>query len=299
MSVVTELGYVGLTVSNLSAWKAFAQKILGMEVVDSDTPGQCYLRMDLWHHRIVLHEGASDDIAYAGWRVTGPLEFAAIREKLEGAGVAVRIASPEEARERKVLGLMKLSDPAGVPIEIFYSPQVDAHRPFHPGRPMYGKFATGHEGLGHVMFRAPDLDAAMAFYSLLGFSGAIEYLQDIPGGGVMPSVFMHCNDRQHSIALAPGGPRHLLHMMFNYQQMEDLGQTYDLARDTGIDICATLGMHANDRALTFYMATPSGWLIEPGWGGRTPPQQEHHVSDMFGHDLDAGQYVGNIPFRKK
>jgi 2,3-dihydroxyethylbenzene 1,2-dioxygenase len=297
MSTVSELGYVGLSVSDANAWRSYATRILGMEAFDEGEADRFYLRMDLWHHRLVVHSGGNDDIAYVGWRVAGPAEFAALKDKLAAAGHQVRIACDGEARERRVLGLMKLVDPAGVPTEIFFSPRVDAHKPFHPGRPLFGKFRTASEGMGHIMFREPDLDAAIRFYSLLGFSGGIEYLQKTPDGGVLPSVFMHCNDRQHTIAMVPGGPRNLLHMMFTYAEIEDFGQTYDLARQHEIDICATLGMHANDRSMSFYMASPSGFIVEPGWGGCVPDQQQHHVSDVFGHDLEAGQYVGNIPFR--
>ena len=56
---VTELGYMGLSVSDLDAWKAFARDVLGLEVVDEGERDRCYLRMDYWHHRIVLHAKAA------------------------------------------------------------------------------------------------------------------------------------------------------------------------------------------------------------------------------------------------
>ena len=168
MSSVTELGYLGMSVTDLDAWRAYATEVAGMEVVDEGEGDRIYLRMDLWHHRIVLHKGDTDDLAYMGWRLGDPTEFEAMVEKLTSAGVAVTVASDAEARERRVLGLAKLTDPGGNPTEIFYGPQVDAHRPFHPGRAMFGKFVTGSEGIGHCILRQDDVEAAAAFYRLLG-----------------------------------------------------------------------------------------------------------------------------------
>lgn len=45
MSVVTELGYLGLSVSDLAAWRAYAAEVAGMEVVDEGEGDRLYLRM--------------------------------------------------------------------------------------------------------------------------------------------------------------------------------------------------------------------------------------------------------------
>ncbi|MEP6869910.1 MAG: VOC family protein, partial [Novosphingobium sp.] len=164
MSAVTELGYIGLSVSDLDAWRTYAAEVAGMEVVDEGEGDRLYLRMDQWHHRIVLHGDGDDDLAYMGWRVGDRIEFAALLEKLTTAGIEVTVASAEEAHERRVLGLAKLTDPGGNPVEIFFGPQVDAHKPFHPGRPMFGKFVTQGEGLGHCILRQHDVEAAANFY---------------------------------------------------------------------------------------------------------------------------------------
>ncbi len=103
MPSVTELGYLGLSVTNLAAWRTYAAEVAGMEVVDDGEGDRIYLRMDAWHHRIVLHAGEVDDLAYLGWRVGDPVEFEAMVGKLSAAGIAVTVASDAEARERRVL----------------------------------------------------------------------------------------------------------------------------------------------------------------------------------------------------
>jgi len=92
MSGVTELGYLGLSVSNLAAWRDYAAGLLGFEAFDKDG-------------------GAG---------------------KLRQAGVAVERGSPAEAADRHVLALIKLRSPGGIPTEIFYGPQVDKHKAVPP-----------------------------------------------------------------------------------------------------------------------------------------------------------------------
>lgn len=299
MAHVTELGYIGLSISDRAAWLKYAQEIIGMEVVDEGEGDRLYLRMDAWHHRIVLHPDGGDDLAYIGWRVPGPVEFAEMYAQLNEAGVVVKIASDAEAAERRVLGLMRLESPGGNPTEIFYGPQVDAYKPFHPGRPMFGKFLTGDQGFGHLVLNELDVAAAVQFYTALGFTGAVEYQITLPDGNVGALTFMHCNERQHSIAFGLGPmDRRINHLMLEYSELDDLGLAHDKVRAEGIDITLQLGKHANDAALTFYCANPSGWLCELGWGSKpAPAQQEYYTRDIFGHDNGVPGYGLDLPLK--
>ena len=54
MSAVTELGYLGLSVSDLDAWRSYASEVAGMEVFDDGEDDRVYLRMDQWHHRQLM-----------------------------------------------------------------------------------------------------------------------------------------------------------------------------------------------------------------------------------------------------
>ena len=65
MTAITELGYVRFGVSNLEAWRAFASDLLGLEVCDDPNGGRLFMRLDNWHHRIVLEEEQRFD----GWLV--------------------------------------------------------------------------------------------------------------------------------------------------------------------------------------------------------------------------------------
>ena len=277
---VTELGYIGIGVKSLSQWKEFASQILGLEVVDECEPSCCFLRLDYWHHRIVVEEDGSDDLTAE--------EFGHMQKQLSDAGVAYQLASREQADERRVLELMRLTDPAGNPIELFHGPLVQPDKPFHPGRRMHGRFVTGAGGLGHCILRHDGLDPAYRFYQLLGMRGGIEYRFPQPGKPPMEILFMHCNVRDHTVAFGPPSGKRINHLMLEFDNMDDVGLAYEIVQREKIPVAILPGKHANDHMYSFYLLNPSGWMFELGWGARPATHQsEYYLRDTYGHEFQA------------
>jgi 2,3-dihydroxybiphenyl 1,2-dioxygenase len=288
---VTELGYMGLHVADLEAWKTFAREILALEVVDENEGDRCYLRMDYWHHRIVLHRDPSDDLAYLGFRVAGPDEFVETQKQLADAGIEFRVGSIAEAEERRVLEVLKLADPDGNPIEIFHGPLVRFAKPFHPGRGMHGRFVTGAGGLGHCIIRQRDSEKGVRFYQALGMRGGVEYKFG-SGERSLQLRFMHCNQRDHSVAWGIGSPeKRLNHVMIEVDNLDDVGLTHDLVRQAKIPVHIQLGKHSNDHMYSFYFRSPSGFMIEYGFGARPATHQsEYYGEDFYGHKPEQGGF---------
>ena len=288
---VTELGYMGLGVADLDAWKAFARDVVGLQVVDEGERDRCYLRMDYWHHRLVLHRDPSDDLAYLGFRVAGPDEFVQTQKQLADAGIEFRVGSLAEAEERRVLEVLKLVDPGGNPVEIFHGPLVQFARPFHPGRGMHGRFLTGEGGLGHCIVRQDDSEAAVRFYQALGMRGGVEYKFGA-GERALQLRFMHCNTRDHTVAWGLGSPaKRLNHVMFEVDNLDDVGLTHDLVRRAKIPVNIQLGKHSNDHMVSFYFRSPSGFMIEYGSGSRPATHQsEYYGEDVYGHKFEDGGF---------
>jgi 2,3-dihydroxybiphenyl 1,2-dioxygenase len=292
MVQVTELGYMGIGVRELEAWRAFARDILGLEVrEEAGEPDRLYLRMDTWHHRFVLHADGDDDVAYLGFRVAGADELGEMQKQLANAGIAFRVGSLAEAEERRVLEVLKLADPDGTPIEIFHGPLLRPSQPFHPGRGMHGKFVTGDGGCGHCILRQRDSDAATRFYQALGMRGGVEYKFGA-GPKALQLRFMHCSTRDHSVAWGIGSPdKRLNHVMLEVDNLDDVGLTHDLVRKAKIPVATQLGKHANDRMFSFYFKTPSGFQIEYGFGGRPATHQsEYYDADVYGHAPESGGF---------
>lgn len=291
MVQVTELGYMGVGVKDLTAWKDFAATVVGLEVTNDGEGDRCYLRMDYWHHRLVLHADDTDDLSYLGFRVAGAEEFEEMQHQLTTAEIPYRVGSDDEAAERHVLAVMKLNDPAGNPIEIFHGPEVQFSKPFHPGRRMHGRFKTGSGGLGHCIIYESDTSAAYHFFKALGMRGGVEYKIRM-GDQVVTPTFMHCNERDHSVAFGVGdGKRRLNHIMIEVDNPDDVGFTYDVVRKQKIPVNILPGKHSNDHMYSFYFSSPSGWMIEYGYGGRPATyQSEYYVEDIYGHQPEAGGF---------
>jgi len=286
MVAVTELGYVCFGVSDLAAWRDFAGNIIGLEVAEErGEPNRLYLRTDYWHHRIVLEKNGADDLTAAGLRVAGVAEFGAMQRLLKEAGVKFEVGGKDLAAERRALEVMRLVDPAGNPIEIFHGPQIDTHRPFLPGRRMHGRFMTGDAGgVGHMILRNAGLEKAYQFYSLLGMRGGIEYQVPTPDGQKAEILFMHCNERDHTVAFGPPSKKSINHLMLEVDNLDDVFMTHELVEKSNYPIMISLGKHSNDRMFSFYVASPSGFLIEIGWGGRPATHQsEYYTRDTYGH----------------
>jgi 2,3-dihydroxyethylbenzene 1,2-dioxygenase len=278
-------------VSSLERWNAFAADILGLEVVAGDTPKSSFLRMDYWHHRITLEEDGADDVKVLGFRVAGQDEFGEMAKRLAEAGLKVRRGSFEEAYARHVLEVMMLEDPNGYPIEIFHGPHVQANHPFHPGRRMHGSFKTGEGGLGHVMqIDRAGLDKSYEFYKLLGMRGGIEYRVPVPGlARPHDLMFLHCNDRDHTLAFGAPGNKRINHLMFEVEKFDDVGLAYETVKKAGIPVGIEPGRHANDQMYSFYFMNPSGFMSEIGWGARAATHQsEYYQRDTYGHQPVAG-----------
>jgi 2,3-dihydroxybiphenyl 1,2-dioxygenase len=298
MIQVTELGYMGFGVKDLDAWKNFATSIVGFELADEGESDRCYLRMDYLHHRLVVHADGSDDLTYLGFRVAGADEFAQMQRQLSEAGIKFRVGSEDEADERRVLEVLKLTDPDGNPIEIFHGPLTQFSKPFHPGRPMHGRFKTGSGGIGHCIIRERDPQAAQRFYTQLGMRGGIEYKFG-RGKGAMGIIFMHCNDRDHTVAFGIPVDRRINHLMIEVDNLDDVGMAYDLVCKNKIPVTITPGKHSNDHMFSFYFKNPSGWVFEYGWGARAATyQSEYFGGDIYGHVMQASDAFGGDPAKR-
>src|SRR5262245_33969449 len=122
-AAVSQLGYLGFAVSDLGAWERFTVEVLGLGLVERHGDGALALRMDGHRQRILVEPGGADDLAYVGWQVDDDPALMAIVERLRAAGVEVVDGTVAEAARRRVHRLVKLHDPDGLPVELFWGPE--------------------------------------------------------------------------------------------------------------------------------------------------------------------------------
>ncbi|MEW6299724.1 MAG: biphenyl-2,3-diol 1,2-dioxygenase [Thermodesulfobacteriota bacterium] len=290
MERVTQLGYLGLSVSDLSAWEHFATQTLGLQVAEKTADGSLLLRMDEYHHRLLVHPTGQDDLAYIGWEVADEHALRAMAAQLQAAGVEVRPGTRAEAEARRVVDLIAFRDPSGIASEVFYGPLMAFDEPFHSPRPLSG-FVAGTQGLGHMVLTMDDFDQSLHFYrDVLGMRVSDFVQVERPSGQRLRLVFFHCNPRHHTVAFyaMPNPPKRLNHFMLQTQSLDDVGATFYLCQDQGVPISRGLGRHTNDHMVSFYLRSPSGFEVEYGWGGRVVDdstwQVQYHTSgSMWGH----------------
>lgn len=286
MASVTQLGYIGLEVSRLDAWESFAQEILGLQVWDRNADGSLSLRLDEREQRIVLHPGPADDVAYLGLEVADEEALRALCATLKDSGVETTPGTPEEIAARRVAGLATCKDPSGVRVELHYGAMLRVRESFQSPLPIEG-FVAGDQGLGHIVLHVFDFDQSMRFYrDLLGFRiSDYAYVSPAPGLDIRVA-FLHCNPRHHTIAFAAAPlPKRLNHLMVEMRALDDVGRAYQRVQDRGVPIAMTLGRHDNDRMLSFYMVSPSGFQVECGWGARQVDDADWRVETYRGGSL--------------
>jgi biphenyl-2,3-diol 1,2-dioxygenase len=266
MSVIG-LGYIGLNVSNVDAWKTWAGDVLGLMEGPASPSGVQRLRIDDHAWRIALEAGDKDDLARIGLEVAGPAELEALREKLVGAGVAVEAADKALLDERGVMGLIRCQDPTGLDVELYYGPTYLTHVPF--ASPVGARFVTGGQGLGHVVLATTDLPTFRRFYlELLGFRQSDTIRMALGPEFHIDLEFYFCNPRHHTLAVAPVPtlpPKRMHHMMIQVQALDEVGFALDRVKAAGTTLTQSLGQHTNDKMVSFYMATPSGFELEYGY----------------------------------
>ncbi|MCY4462567.1 MAG: VOC family protein [Albidovulum sp.] len=279
---VSALAYLGVGSDKCEEWSEFAGRLLGMQQVDRGGKSLTF-RMDDRKQRLAISGEAGDTLAFMGWEVDSCDDLTMYANRLENTGIEVAEGSRALADRRCVEALVCFRDPEGNRVELCWNPIVDTE-PFRPGRPISG-FKTGPLGMGHAVLHVRDPAPCVKFYTdLLDFN-----LTDY-GLTPYPLYFFHVNGRHHSFALVGSGGAGFHHFMVEYQNLDDVGQGYDLAQHEEGLIAYTLGRHTNDFMTGFYANSPSGFFVENGWGGRVidPDEWEPHETfdgpSFWGHE---------------
>jgi 2,3-dihydroxybiphenyl 1,2-dioxygenase len=197
--------------------------------------------------------------------------------------VAVTRGTRALADERRVKDLITFSDPLGNRLEVFHGAECTSE-PFKPGRNISG-FRTGPLGMGHAVLHVKDINDALPFYrDVLGFRLS-DYMTK-----PFNAYFFHANPRHHSVAFIETGRSAVHHLMVELFNLDDVGQGYDLALGVEGRIGVTLGRHINDEVTSFYSNSPSGFMVEYGWGGRVIDAESWQTEEvtwgpsLWGHD---------------
>lgn len=282
--LIKGLGYVGVRTRALDDWRDFGERMLGVQM-SQDLTHRLAFRMDERQQRLVLTEGTEDAVDHYGWEVRDAAALEKLGVRLDSAGIAIEPFSSALREQRLVSDGFSVMDPAGNRLEFFHG-AAKAATSFEPGRPISG-FRTGMLGMGHAVLNVHRVDDVLPFYrDVLGFGLSDFTLRPFK------AYFLHTNPRHHSLALIESGHGGIHHLMLEVSAFDDVGQGYDIAQLEPGRVAATLGRHSNDHMTSFYIRTPSRFLIEYGWGGRDidpgtwQAAELQHGPSLWGHDRD-------------
>jgi 3,4-dihydroxy-9,10-secoandrosta-1,3,5(10)-triene-9,17-dione 4,5-dioxygenase len=294
--VIRSLGYLRIESADVAAWREFGVRILGMVEGRGPEEGALYLRMDDFPARLVIVPGSRDRLLASGWEVADTEALATVRRVLADAGVAVKAGTPDDLAARRVGEMLRFDDPAGNAVEVFCGAALE-HRP--AVSPYGNQFVTGSMGMGHVVLPvAGAADAALDFYTgVLGFRlrdsmrMPAEFFGGKPGDPPAWFRFLGCCPRHHSLALAPmPAEAGIVHLMIEVATLDDVGRALERCQRRHAPVSASLGRHANDLMVSFYVRTPGGFDIEYGTDGQlvddaTWVSRETTAVSLWGHSF--------------
>jgi 3,4-dihydroxy-9,10-secoandrosta-1,3,5(10)-triene-9,17-dione 4,5-dioxygenase len=295
---VRSLAYIRVQSCDLSAWRHFAENIVGASTSLHNDDQTLLVRIDARPWRFRIEQGDTERYVCAGLECKGEADYLAVLDRVRSSGVAITEGDAAATRERHMQAFASFDDPAGNGIELCWGNTV-AGTPFVSPVGVTG-FVTGEMGFGHVVLPTQKYQETRAFYKdLLGFGDSDEMRVHFPGApdqGLGMSFMHAAGPRHHTVAVgefpAPSG---LIHTMVEVPTIDDVGLAYDRAVAAGTHISSTMGRHTNDKILSFYMRTPSGFDMEYGCGGAQFPDRSAVTptftikEDLWGHKWDFGQ----------
>lgn len=284
------MGYLVAESNKLDEWKTFAQEGLGLHV-EQPSADWLVFRVDDHQRRIMIRKGPAEDVVAMGWELDdqAALDTALSRLKLRGAEIA--LAQANDAAQHGVTSLWRVLGPKKLTIELYTTPLLTQA----PLQMKASGFVTGAAGLGHVAITTREPEAMLAFWQGVFDARLSDEIEDRIDGVNLDFSFLRLNERHHSIATASTrGVRlnplrtNIHHVNLQAASLEDVTQGYLRCKAMGYEIANSIGQHPNDKELSFYVVTPSGFEVELGWNPISvkeegwQPQRYRGIS-LWGH----------------
>ncbi|MEW1827969.1 extradiol ring-cleavage dioxygenase [Streptomyces sp. NPDC088196] len=261
------LGYIVIETQRLADWRRFGTDAIGMHRDDLDT-GLMRFRLDEQECRFLVRRGPAEDVVATGWHVDDHGAFERIEARVRAHGVRVVVGSAEEAALRGVERFVRFPGPKGIVQEIYTTPVRSAE----PLRMLASGFVTGDSGMGHVAITSTKPTQLRGYFHTVFDARLTDCIEETISGVKLRIRFLRVNERHHSVAVAavrglPVDPvrTRVQHLNIQAAGLDDLAWSYQRVCELGFDMALSVGQHTNDRELSYYARTPSGFEWEVGW----------------------------------
>lgn len=261
------LGYLVVETQRLTDWRRFGADAVGLHV-DQLTRDTTRFRLDDRECRFLLQRGPAEDVTALGWQVDDHETFDEILARVISRGLPVQEATPEECGLRGVERLWRFPGPKGAATEIFTTPVTTPS----PLVMRNTAFVTGDGGLGHIAIVSKDVLGMHSYYRALFDARVSDFILERIGPMDLRIRFLRVNERHHSVALA--GVQQLAvnpvrtliqHVNVQVAELDDMVAAHERVTAEGFRMMWSVGQHPNDRSISFYCQTPSGFELEVGW----------------------------------
>lgn len=262
------LGYLVVETEKFSEWRRFGRDAIGMHL-DETLPDIMRFRLDDDECRFLLYRGPAEDVTALGWKIDDHASFDTVEARIRSHGVPVTRGSGEEAELRGVERFLRFPGPNGLHQEIY----VEARRGRSPVRlGIGGGFVTGGAGMGHVAIATKKPQQMRAYYHRVFDARLSDYIDETISGLKFKIRFLRVNERHHTVAIAsvnhlPLNPirTRIQHCNIQVAELEDMTASYRRVKELGFPMALSVGQHTNDKELSYYAVTPSGFEWEVGW----------------------------------
>jgi 2,3-dihydroxybiphenyl 1,2-dioxygenase len=261
------LGYVVVESNRLTDWHRFGTDAIGLHV-DEPTRDALRFRLDDRECRFLIRRGPAEDVVGAGWEVDDHETFDVILGRAGAAGLPVVEGTDEEAALRGVERLWRFPGPKGIATEIF----TRARTTTAPLRMQNAAFVTGRSGMGHMAITTTRPEQLHTYWNNLLDLRLTDRVVERVGPAMLRIRFLRAGERHHSIALANVSGlaidpirTSVQHINIEVARLDDVLDSFHRVTDLGFAMAWSVGQHTNDRELSYYCVTPSGFELEVGW----------------------------------
>lgn len=285
------LGYIVIETDKFTDWHRFGKEAIGLHVDTLGTDAMRF-RMDEHECRFLLRRGPAEDVAAAGWLVDDHETFEQIVGRVRDRGVPVVDGTDDEAAMRGVERFLRFPGPKGIDQEIFTRAKTGPM----PLDMIASSFVTGNAGMGHVAITTTRPDQLRNYYNTVFDAHLTDWIDETISGVKLKIKFLRVNERHHSIAVANTAPfkidpirTKIQHLNVQVDSLDDMADSYVRLRTLGFDMALGVGQHTNDRELSYYVQTPSGFEWETGWNPITITDESawepsaHKGISIWGH----------------
>lgn len=272
MITLTDLAYVRIGTQDLDSQAEFAQRIVGLELVEK-TADTAYLRADNRRHCVQFVKGAPRSLSSAFTVTDGALPAAA--EYLESQGIEVHRGTADECAERHVKEFISFHDTGDNVIELVSGQTHFESRPVRFTRP------AGIIEFGHLGLEAPDVEKAQQFWCNHFNIKVSDWIGT-------QACLMRFDPVHHKLAVFNDNTG-LGHVNFQVESIDDIMRNYHFLQYHGVEIVMGPGRHPQSTAIFLYFHGPEDVTWEYSHGVRRIPDDMDWTPRHF--DLSQPDFI--------